>query len=94
VVRHVTGGANNALYRVETGRRTYAAKLCVADGRRRAAREFGALRLLRAAELDIAPQPVWLDESCAVVPFPVVVYHWLPGEPLGPVPTSHQLTAM
>ncbi len=94
VMRRATGGANNALYRVETGGQTYAAKLCVADGRRRAAREFGALRLLRAAGLDIAPQPVWLGESCAVVPFPVVVYRWLPGEPLGPAPTSHQLTAL
>ncbi len=93
-VRRVTGGANNALYRVETDGQTYAAKLCVADGRRRAAREYGALRLLRAAGLDIAPQPVWLDESSEVVPFPLVVYHWLPGEPLGPSPTSRQLAAL
>jgi thiamine kinase-like enzyme len=94
VLRRVTGGANNALYRVETGEQVYAAKLCVADGRRRAAREFGALRLLRAAGLDIAPQPVWLDESCAILPFPLVVYRWLPGEPLGSTPTSRQLVAL
>lgn len=94
MVRRITGGANNALYRVETGGQIYAAKLCVVDGRRRAAREYGALRLLRAAGLDIAPQPVWLDESCALVPFPVVIYHWLPGEPLSPTPTSRQLAAL
>jgi hypothetical protein len=73
-VHRVTGGSNNALYRVDTGGESYACKLCVADGRRRAAREYGALRLLRAAGLDIAPQSVGLDESCAVVPYPAVIY--------------------
>jgi hypothetical protein len=67
VVRRVTGGTNNALYRVEAGGRSYACKLCVADGRRRTAREYGALQLLHAARLDVAPQPLWLDESCAVL---------------------------
>ncbi|HUX77897.1 MAG TPA: phosphotransferase, partial [Anaerolineae bacterium] len=81
-VRRVTGGTNNALYRVEAGGRSYACKLCVADGRRRAAREYGALQLLHVAGLDIAPQPLWLDESCAVLSFPTVVYRWLPGESL------------
>lgn len=51
-VRRVDGGFNNALYRVEAGGSCYACKLCVADERRRAAREYGALRLLREAGLD------------------------------------------
>jgi len=51
MVCRVDGGFNNALYRVETGGSCYACKLCVADERRRAAREYGALRLLRAAGL-------------------------------------------
>jgi Ser/Thr protein kinase RdoA (MazF antagonist) len=93
-VHRVTGGANNALYRVETGGQRYACKLCVADERRRAAREYGALRLLHAAGLDIAPQPLWLDESCTILPFPTVVYRWLPGDPLGPSPTPQQLAAL
>jgi aminoglycoside phosphotransferase (APT) family kinase protein len=93
-VRRVTGGTNNALYRVEASGRSYACKLCVADGRRRAAREYGALQLLHAAGLDIAPQPLWLDESCAVLPFPTVVYRWLPGEPLGPSLMPQQLAAL
>ena len=93
-VCRVAGGANNALYRVETGGRWYACKLCVADERRRAAREYGALRLLQAAGLDLAPQPVWLDESCSVVPFPTVVYRWVAGEPLGSLPTDGQLAAL
>ena len=93
-LHRVGGGANNALYRVEAGGGRYACKLCVADERRRAAREYGALRLLHVAGLDIAPRPVWLDESCAVVPYPAVVYCWLPGVPLGPSPTAQQLAAL
>ena len=93
-VRRVTGGANNALYQVEAGGQRYACKLCVADERGRAAREYGALRLLHAAGLDIAPQPLWLDESCTILPFPTVVYRWLPGDPLGSSPTPRQLAAL
>ena len=93
-VRRVTGGANNALYRIETDGHYYACKLCVADERRRAAREYGALRLLHAAGLDVAPRPLWLDESRTIVPFPVVVYHWLIGEPLSSPLTVRQLAAL
>jgi aminoglycoside phosphotransferase (APT) family kinase protein len=94
IVRRVVGGSNNALYRVEVDGQCYAIKLCVADGRRRAAREYGALRLLRAAGLDVAPQPLWLDESCSVLPFPTVVYRWLPGRPLDSPLTPRQLAAL
>jgi thiamine kinase-like enzyme len=90
----VTGGFNNALYRIEADGQCYACKLCVADECRRAAREYGALRLLHAAGLDIAPQPLWLDESCTVVPFPAVAYCWLSGEPLNSSPTAQQLAAL
>jgi aminoglycoside phosphotransferase (APT) family kinase protein len=93
-VHRVTGGGNNALYRVEADGQSYACKLCVADERRRAAREYGALRLLYEAGLDIAPQPLWLDDSCTIVPFSAVVYRWLPGEPLSPSPTAQQLAAL
>ena len=93
-VRRVTGGFNNALYRVEADGQCYACKLCVADECRRAAREYAALRLLQAAGLDIAPQPLWLDESCAIVPFPAVAYRWLPGEPLSSSPTAQQLASL
>jgi aminoglycoside phosphotransferase (APT) family kinase protein len=93
-VHRVTGGANNALCRVEADGQNYACKLCVVDERRRAAREYGALRLMHAAGLDIAPHPLWLDESCTVVPFPAVAYRWLPGEPLSPSPTAQQLAAL
>ncbi|MBC8492246.1 MAG: aminoglycoside phosphotransferase family protein, partial [Chloroflexi bacterium] len=72
----------------------YACKLCVADECRRAAQEYAALRLLQAAGLDIAPQPLWLDDSCTIVPFPAVAYRWLPGQPLSPSPTAQQLASL
>lgn len=93
-VQRVTGGYNNALYRVEVGGERYACKLCIADERRRAAREYGALRLLRAVGLDIAPQPVGLDESCTVAPYPTIIYRWIPGEPLDASLTERQLAAL
>ena len=93
-VQRVTGGANNALYLVEAGRHAYACKLCVADERQRARREYGALRLLQAAGLDLAPEPLWMDESRTVVPYPAVACHWLRGKPLGPGLTAQQLAAL
>jgi len=93
-VQRVTGGNNNALYRVETDGQAYACKLCVADERRRAWREYESLRALSMAGLDIAPEPLWLDESCQIVPYPAVAYRWQPGEPLGPSLTDAQLVAL
>ncbi len=93
-VHRVTGGFNNALYRVEAAGQRYACKLCVADECHRAAREYAALCLLHEAGLDIAPQPLWLDDSCTIVPFPTVAYRWLPGEPLSPSPTVQQLASL
>jgi len=93
-VRRVSGGNNDALYRVEADGQIIACKLCVADERRRAAHEYAALHALDAAKLDIAPEPLWLDESCQVVPYPVVAYRWLPGESHGPSITDAQLDAL
>jgi len=88
-VRRVYGGANNALYRVDADGQSYAVKLCAPDDRRRAAHEYAALRLLRRAGLDIAPEGLLLDESCAVIPFPAVIYRWLPGTPPGKLTAIH-----
>lgn len=92
-VQRVTGGYNNALYRVEADGMCYACKLCIPDERRRAAREYDAMRLLDAAGLDIAPEPLGLDESSRILPFPAVFYRWLPGAPLDPPLTAGQLAA-
>ncbi len=91
--RRIPGGSNNALYQVQAGRARYACKLCVIDERRRAAQEYGALRRLYAAGLDIAPQPLYLDTSGTLLPLPLVVYRWLPGQPLTPPLTAEQLAA-
>ena len=42
----------------------------------------------------MAPQPLWLDESCTVVSYPAVAYRWVSGSPLGPELTSQQLAAL
>ena len=81
-VQRVRLGMNNALYQVQRDRQAYAVKLCVDDERRRAQREYGALCLLDDAGLEVAPQPLGLDESTTIVPYPAVVYRWLPGQPL------------
>jgi len=88
------GGVNNAMYRVFAGGQSYAAKLCAPDERRRAAHEYAALRLVQEAGLDIAPEPLLLDESCAVVPYPAVIYRWLDGEPLTGKFTALHLAAL
>ena len=90
----MTGGNNNALYRVHAHGQIIACKLCVADQRHRAACEYAALRLFQSTGLDVAPEPLGLDESCEVVLYPAVVYRWLPGEPLGPALTDAQLEAL
>ena len=52
------------------------------------------MRLLQAAGLDIAPQPLWLDESCTILPYPAVVYPLAAGDPLAPPLTQEQLAAL
>ena len=47
-----------------------------------------------AVGLNLAPEPLWLDESCSVVPYPAVAYRWLRGTPLGLNPTTQQLAAL
>lgn len=94
VVRKQPGGANNALYRVTTGESEYAVKLYAPDERCRAPREFGTLCLLHEAGLDIAAEPLCLDESCTIVPFPACVYGWLSGSPLGPSLDDTRLAAI
>jgi aminoglycoside phosphotransferase (APT) family kinase protein len=91
LVRRVRHGMNNALYQVQRGDQAYAVKLCVDDERRRAQREYGALRLLEGTGVEVSPQPLGLDESTTVVPYPAVVYRWLPGQPLSqPAPTQER----
>jgi aminoglycoside phosphotransferase (APT) family kinase protein len=93
-VRRVTGGSNNALYQISVNQERYACKLCVRDKRRRAAQEYNTLCVLQAAGLDLAPPPIYLDESCALVPYPAVIYRWVAGKPLVPPLPQPQLAAL
>jgi aminoglycoside phosphotransferase (APT) family kinase protein len=82
------------LYRIEVGGAWFACKLCVPDERRRAAREYHVMRLLQMSEIDVAPAPFALDESCSIVPFPAVIYRWLSGPPLAAPLSAQQLAAL
>ncbi|MCB8968735.1 MAG: aminoglycoside phosphotransferase family protein [Ardenticatenaceae bacterium] len=76
-LQRIGGGANNVLYRATSAEADWAVKFTIRDSRRRAWREFNALRALQAAGLPLAPQPLWLDE--ASYPLPVVVQTWVEG---------------
>ncbi len=93
-VRRIAGGNNNALYRVDVDGESLACKLCVDDGRRRAEREYASMDLLWQAGLDVAPEPLALDTSRVLLPFPVVVYRWLAGQPLAAPLQAAQLEAL
>lgn len=73
----IYGGLNNILYHVTNEDSDLAVKFTIRDGRRRAWREFHALRALQEAGLLIAPQPVHLDETTYILP--VVVQTWVAG---------------
>jgi thiamine kinase-like enzyme len=93
-VDRIRSGMNNALYRVTAGSRRYACKLCVADERRRAPREFAALQLLAGRGADIAPHPVGIDENACLSPFPALIYDWLDGTPLNRSADADQLAGL
>lgn len=93
-VQRVRGGANNAIYRVRVDRDDYACKLFVADKRYRAQREYAALQLLDRAGLDVAATPILIDETCAVLPFPVVAYRWIEGQTVKPPLSDLQMSAI
>jgi aminoglycoside phosphotransferase (APT) family kinase protein len=93
-IQRVRGGGNNAMYRMRLEGIDYACKLCVVDERQRAQREYAALRLLDHAGLDIAPEPILIDESSAALPFPIVVYRWVNGQPLACPLNELQMSAI
>ncbi len=78
--RPLAGGRNNAVYAVEERGRRYCLKCYKVDGRRRAEREWQALRLLADRVPVCAPRPLWHDPDAAV---PVTAMDFVPGEGLG-----------
>jgi aminoglycoside phosphotransferase (APT) family kinase protein len=93
-VIRIRSGMNNALYRVGTDDGVFACKLCVADERRRAQREFATLQLLDDLNVDVGPRPLGLDESETLAPYPAVVYVWLDGVALDHSLSADQLEAL
>jgi aminoglycoside phosphotransferase (APT) family kinase protein len=76
--QRVSGSANNLLYQATNDTADLAIKFTIRDARHRARREYQALLALQEAGVDLAPQPIWLDESS--YPLPVVVQSWVAGE--------------
>jgi aminoglycoside phosphotransferase (APT) family kinase protein len=74
-------GLNQTIYRVRIGDNVYACKLFVVDERRRAEREWTALRSLYQAGLKLGPEPVAYAPE-GPLPLPAIVYRWVNGVPL------------
>jgi len=74
------------LFRATGAGGDFAVKFTIRDRRKRAEREYAALRALDQHGSAIAPQPVLLDQNS--YPQPVVVQTWLPGESLAAPPST------
>jgi len=85
-IQPVGGGANNLIYHATSSQHDLAIKWTIRDTRDRAGREYAALAALRAAGLDLAPAPLWLDRERYVQP--VVVQVWLAGSVTAAPPAS------
>ncbi len=74
----ILGGANNILYRATRNNDDWAVKFTIRDERRRAWREYQALRVLQEVAPTLAPEPLFWDEERYA--HPVVVQRWMDGE--------------
>lgn len=82
LIQRIHGGNSNALFRITIGEHDIACKLCVRDERQRARREYQSLRILQAAGLQIAPQPLALVTKPSITAYPAVFYRWAAGQSL------------
>jgi len=85
-ITHITGGANNLLYRATSSIGDFAIKFTIRDNRDRAGREYEALLALHKANLPLAPKPILLERYRYAQP--VVVQTWLNGDVMTAPPTS------
>ncbi len=76
--QRISGSANNLLYHATSNTADLAIKFTIRDARHRARREYHALLALQEVGVDLAPQPILLDETR--YPLPVVVQSWVAGE--------------
>ncbi len=73
-------GQENLLWRVEAGGREAVVKLYIDAGQVRSRRQYdGQERFFR---FGAAPRPLWFDWQPDGLTRPVLVYEWMPGEPL------------
>ncbi len=73
-------GANNLLWRVECAGQEAVLKYYLDAGQARGRRQFDGQE--RYHPLGIAPKPLWFDRYPTGLSRQVLVYQWLPGEPL------------
>lgn len=78
--RALAGGANNAVYALRCGDRSYCLKFFRVDGRRRDRREWRALQLLRSRGCAFSPRPVAYRPDAQP---PLVVMEFVEGRGLG-----------
>ncbi len=85
-IARVGGGSNNLLYRAAGHGHDLAVKFTLRDSRDRAGREYAALAALRAVGPDLAPIPLYLDQTSFAQP--VIVMTWLDGPVSETPPTT------
>jgi len=73
-------GSDNLLWRVESGGQEAVVKYYLDAGQARGRRQFDGQE--RFSPLGIAPRPLWFDRYPTGLSRQLLVYEWLPGEPL------------
>lgn len=82
----VRGGANSLVYRATDSESDLAIKFMVRDSRQRARREYLALTALQQSGLQMAPLPIFLDETRYAQS--VMVQSWLDGRVVDAPPAA------
>ncbi len=83
-------GYNNILFHIRYEGAEYACKLFFADERRRAEREWAALKAVQAAGFDLAPEPIAFANA-GPLPQPAIVCSWIQGATLAGQPPDAKL---
>ncbi len=73
-------GSNNLLWRVECAGQEAVVKLYLDAGQARGRRQFDGQQ--RFSPLGLAPRPLWFDRYPTGLSRQVLIYEWLPGEPV------------
>lgn len=85
-IRPINGGANNLLYHTQNYDYDLAIKFTIRDERKRATREYNALKAIEKAGLNTAPKAILLDTESYTQP--VVVQTWIQGQQIANPPKT------